>query len=156
MRIIGSLIILFSALAIARALTLEIERTLRQVSAFRGVLEQAKRQIDCYAMSASEILRRIDPSILSDCGYSGATPPRDFFELIESVRIRDAECESTLFSFAKDFGKAYRADEIAFCTLYIERMRSREQKLLKELSKRKRIIYTVAVCSALGAVILLI
>ena len=156
LKIIGSLIILFSALFIAKSLTREIEDTLKKISAVRSVLEYTKRQIGCYALSASEILRGIDSKTFAECGYKKETPPRDFSEFFSSVEIGDGEIESALASFSKDFGKAYRADELAFCTLHIERVRAREQKLMKDFAKRKKVIYTVALCLALGAVVLLI
>ena len=156
LKIIGSLIILFSSLLIAKGITREIEDTLRKISAVRSILEYTKRQIGCYALSVSEILKGLDKELLRDCGYQKNTPPRDFFELFSAIEIKDGEIESALGSFANGFGKAYRNDELAFCTLYVERVRSREQKLLKDFAKRKRVIYTVALCTALGAIVLLI
>lgn len=154
-RIVGSLAILFSAIAIAKGLASESDVTLRQVSAIRSVLEQTKRQISCYALSAGEILRQLDGDLLIDCGYFKKSPPRDFSELACSIRVRDSESASVLSAFARDFGKSYRADELALCTLYIERIRAREQKLIKDFAKRKRVIYALAVCFALAVIILL-
>ena len=70
--------------------------------------------------------------------------------------VTDAEARELILSFAKDFGKSYRQDELSRCSLYLERMRAREQKLIKESAKKKKVIYTVAICSALAVIILII
>ena len=156
MKIVGALIIVFSALVIAFELSCRVERTARTVSSLRALLEYTKNMIDCYALPSSEILRRIDAGLLFDCGYKQKNPPRDFNELVGSLDIADLEARELLYSFAKDFGKSYRADELSRCALYLEKMRSREQKLIKESAKKKKMIFTVAVCSSLAVIILIV
>ena len=127
----------------------------RSVSALRILFEHTKNMIECYSLPASEILRRFEASYFSDIGYNQGLP-QDFSELAREAKIPDAEAAELLFSFSKDFGRSYRQDEISRCSLYLERMRTREQKLIKESSKRKKIIFTVALCTALAVVILII
>ena len=74
----------------------------------------------------------------------------------QNANISDGESADILHSFAKDFGKSYRADELSRCSLSIEKIRAREQKLLKESAKKKRVIFTVAICASLAVVILII
>ena len=154
--IIGSLIIALSALAIAVELVAEVEATARSVSALRSALEHTKNMIDCYSLPADEILRRLDSSVFEECGYAKGDIPKSFLDFLEGSDIKDAEGRDIFFAFAKDFGKSFRTDELSRCSLYLERMRAREQKVMKEAQKKKRVIYTVAVCSALGVIILLI
>ena len=156
MKKIGSLMIIFSLVMIASIFTEKIERTLRSVSALRSVLEHSKTMIECYALPASEILLRVKKSVFLECGYSKKTPPHDFLEFANEADVIDAEARELILSFAKDFGKSYRQDELSRCSLYLERMRAREQKPIKESAKKKKVIYTVAICSALAVIILII
>ena len=156
MRIIGVIIIIFSSLAISRSFAAKIDVSVRSATGVRTLLERTKAMIECYSLSASEILRRVERSALIDCGYQAINPPKSFLELSEGACIGDAETRELLSAFAKDFGRGYRADELSRCSLYLERMRAREQKLIKESAKKKRVIFTVAICSSLAAIILVI
>ena len=154
--IIGSLIIALSALAIAGELVARVEASVRSTSALRSVLEHTKNMIDCYSLPSDEILRRVDRSVLLGCGYEKDDTPKSFSALLDGSDIKDPESRDIFFAFAKDFGKSFRVDELSRCSLYLERIRAREQKMVKEAQKKKRVIYTVAVCSALAVIILLI
>ena len=156
LRIIGAIIIFFSALMIAHSLSSKIDREIKAVSALRTVLERTRSMIECYSLSASEILRRIDSRLFLDCGIPGGRVPQSFGELADNIDIADVEMREAMLSFAKDFGKSYRADELSRCTLYLEKIRAREQKIIKESAKKKKVIYAVAICSSLAAVILMI
>lgn len=156
MKIIGALIIFFSSFMIAAGIVEKIDVTQRSVSALRGILEHTKNMIECYSLPAGEILKRIDSSLLSDCGCFEEKIPRDFSELAERAKIEDGEACEIFSAFSKDFGKSYRQDEILRCSLYLEKMRAREQKLTKEYAKKKKVIFTVALCSALAVIILII
>ena len=156
MKIIGAFIIIFSSVMIALRYTERIEQTLKGVSALRALLEHSKNMIECYSLPASEILKRTKRSIFVDCGYGKDDLPSDFLELASESDILDFEAREIILSFAKDFGKSYRRDELSRCSLYLERMRAREQKLAKESTKKKKVIFTVAICSALAVIILII
>lgn len=156
MKIIGVIIIFFSSVMIASILAEKADSTLRSVVALRTILEHTKTMIDCYSLPASEILRRVDISLFFDCGYSKNTPPRDFESFIQCSKIDDAEAYELFSSFADGFGKSYRQDELSRCSLYLEKMRSREQKIIKESAKKKKVIFTVAISASLAVIILII
>ena len=156
MRIIGIIIIIFSATMIATSLNSKIDLSISSVSALRMLFEHTKNMIECYSLPAGEILRRFDASCYLELGYSKKEMPRDFSELLDSTSIPDAEAYEIFSAFSRDFGRAYREDELLRCSLYLERMRAREQKLIKESAKRKKVIFTVALCSALALIILII
>ena len=158
MQIIGILLILCSTIFIANRMISEVEKTLRATSALRAVMEHTKNLIECYSLPIGQILRRLDPSVLEACGYKreNSKPPLTLLELAENSCIPDAESFEIFLSFAKDFGKEFRKDEILRCSAFLEKMRSREQKLLKESAKKKKVILTTFICMALVVVILLI
>ena len=155
MKIIGALVIIFSSVMIAMNQAEKIDDSLRCVSALRALFEHTKNMIECYSLPVGEILRRFDSEYLLEIGYSREAP-RNFLELAEGASISDSEARELLLSFSRDFGVSYRQDELARCSLYLEKMRAREQKLSKESARRKRVIYTVALCAALAIVILII
>lgn len=153
--VIGAALILLSAAVVAKHLLDGVDLTLRGVGAIRVILERTRVMIECYALPADEILKRLDPSLFADCGYSGDAP-KSFLELARGAKITDAESAEAFLAFAKDFGKSYRQDELSRCSLYLEKLRSREQKLIKESAKRKRLILTLALCAAFALIILLL
>ena len=156
MKAVGAMMIIFSSVMIASGIARKSDSDARAVSASRSILEHTKNMIECYSLPASEILRRLDSALFAECGYTLNAPPQSFEMLARNANISDAETAELLSSFAKDFGKSYRADELSRCSLYIEKARAREQKLLKESAKKKRVIFTVAICASLAVVILII
>lgn len=156
MKIIGVLMIIVSSVMIASNLAEKTDSDVRAAGALRAILEHTKNMIECYSLPASEILCRLDATLFADCGYLNDTRPNDFEAFAKNANISDAESYELLCSFAKDFGKSYRADELSRCSLYIEKMRAREQKLTKEATKKKKVIFAVAICSSLAVIILVI
>ena len=156
MKIIGVLLILCSAFFLARGYVTEIEESVRSTCALRQIMENVKNMIECYAMPIGQILKQMDPEVLKLCGYSGDSLPCDLLELLENSSVTDGESREIFFSFSKDFGKGYRKDELLRCSMFLERMRSREKKLLKEAAKKKRVVMAVSLCGAAAVVILLI
>ena len=156
MRIVGALLILCSAAFIAYGAVLEIQRALRTTIALRIVMEQVKNLIECYSLPIGRIFKKIDPLVIEACGYKGEALPTDLSELAENSVVPDKESLEIFLAFAKDFGKGYRKDELSRCSMFLERMRSREQKLSKETEKKKRVIVAISICGALAVVILLI
>ncbi len=156
LKLIGAVLIIFGAFFCVAYSFENIERSLKNVSALRTLIEYTKNMIDCYSMPAGEILSGIDTELIKNCGYSLKKLPVSFGELAENCDIYDKESKELILSFAKDFGKSYRADEVLRCSSYLEKIRSREQKLYKESQKKKKLIITVALSTALAIIILLI
>ena len=146
MKIIGVLMIAFSAIMIASNLAEKTDITVKSVSALREILEHTKNMIECYSLPISEILCGVEFSLFLDCGYSKKTPPLDFDEFLKSSDIFDCEAREHMVAFAEGFGKGYRQDELSRCSLYLEKIRAREQKLIKESAKKKNMIFSVAIC----------
>ena len=156
LKIIGVLLILCSAIFIASRQIAEIEKTVRVTSALRLIMERVKNMIECYSMPIGQILKKVEMSAFEDCGYKGEGAPCDLLDFVENSSVNDAESYEIFFAFAKDFGKGYRKDELSRCSMFLERMRSREQKVLKEAAKKKKVVLTVSLCMAAAIVILLI
>lgn len=156
MKIIGALIIIFSSIMISLDLSEKIDTSMSTVRALRMLFEHTKNMIECYSLPASEILRQFDLSAFAVLGYSKNNLPQDFATLAQNTVIDDSEAREILIAFSSDFGKSYRQDELARCSLYLEKMRAREQKLVKDSAKRKKVIFTVALCAALAVVVLIV
>ena len=134
----------------------DLEASFESACALREVLEHLKNMIECYSLPVGQILERIDPSVLKRCGYFEKKAPKDLWELVEKSNVSDKETLDIFSAFAKDFGKGYRKDELLRCGTFLDKMRAREQKMCKDLAKKKKVIPTVAVCSALAVIILLV
>ena len=89
MKLIGALIIIFSSLIIGAELSRGVERAGQSVSALRAVLEHTKNMIECYSLPSGEILRRLDRSVLGNCGYTKSDAPTDFCSFAEGMNVAD-------------------------------------------------------------------
>lgn len=156
LKIIGILLILCSAFFVANKQIVEIEESVRSASALRSIMEQIKNMIECYSLPIGQILKKVELSTFKDCGYESEKAPCDLLEFLEKSSVSDTESFEIFFAFAKDFGKEYRQDELLRCSMFLERIRNREQKLLKESAKKKKVVLTVSLCAALAVVILFI
>lgn len=155
LRIIGVALILCGAFCIAERMLADLDATLRATSALRAAIEQIKSMVACYSLPVGQILMRLEPSIFEALCYEDGIPS-NLLELAEGSVIPDTESQEIFFAFAKDFGREYREEEASRCAVFLERIRSREQKLYKERAKKKKVILTVSLCIALAVIIMLI
>lgn len=156
LKIAGALLLIISSLFIGAQLVGRVDEALKNAAALRSLLEHTKFMIDAYSLPVGKILEGVSEELLSECRYPKGKRPENFLELALRSDICDRECGDIFLAFAKDFGKGTRGDELARCSSFLERLRAREQKLYKESAKKKKLIMTLAPCSAIAAVILLI
>ncbi len=157
MRILGILALLVSAVGVALVLVRDAEHTLLRTRSLVKLLGITRDSVGMYAMSAPEILKKCGNALIEACGYpTKRKMPDSFLEMSLECDIPDGETRAAFVEFAKDFGKSYRAQEVQRCELCIERLRKRERTLASELPGKKKIIFSVSLCSALVLLILLL
>ncbi|MBQ8140467.1 MAG: stage III sporulation protein AB [Clostridia bacterium] len=155
-RIAGAAILAFSGFAGAWIMNSSVSRTLTQTEALIALMRFIRIQIECFALPASEIIRRADGELLSRCGYCGGELPESFEELFEKFSVRDGEAAAITQNFARNFGKSYRSEQLRECDYYIAQLCDAKQRISDELPKRKKVNSTLCVSSALALIILLI
>lgn len=157
MAILGSLALLLSGIGIALLLVRDAERCVERTRGLLALVRFTKTSVSMYSMSVSEILKKCSPELLRECGYQDEAPlPASFSELLAGCEIPDKDSRAAFADFAESFGNAYRAEEILRCEECIEKLRKREMSLSSALPSKKKIIFSVSLCSALSLLILLL
>ena len=157
MAILGSVALLLSGIGIAYLLARDAERCVACTRALLALVRFTRNCVSMYSMSASEILKKCEAELLDGCGYPNEAPlPASFSELFLNCEIPDKESRVAFSDFADGFGTAYRAEEILRCEDCIEKLRKREMYLTSALPSKKKMIYSVSLCSALSLLILLL
>ena len=108
-KLVGALLLALSGVLGAVWMNRRSSMVLRQADGFLALLRYVKNQVECFALPVSEILRRCDPKILSECGYEGEAVPQRMEELVEACRIEDRETVEHMTRFSREFGRCYRA-----------------------------------------------
>lgn len=157
MAILGSLALLLSGIGVALLLVREAERCVERTRGLLALVRFVRNCVSMYSMSVSEILKKCSPELLRLCGYPSDAPlPTGFAELLAGCEIPDKESRAAFADFAESFGNAYRSEEILRCEECIEKLRKREMSLSSALPSKKKIIFSVSLCSALSLLILLL
>ena len=154
--IVGSMLLLLCGMAGARMMNRSDEAKLKQVEAFLTLLRYTGEQIDCYALSAPEILSRCDLRLLEACGMMAENVPRSFEELVQVCRCEDAVSINLMKRFADGFGKQNRAEQVKECDRYIEALSARQKLLSTEIPNKRKLHMTICLTGAAMAVILLL
>lgn len=153
-KLIGSAMILCSALVFAVGHYRFEERRLRTADGFIALLLYIKGQIDCYALPLCDILQGVPLKIYADC--NSACGAESVTEMIDNSRIYlDEESERLLEAFASEFGSTFRAEQLRRCDHYVAALRERRGVIFAESQKRRRAGSAIWICSSLGLLILL-
>ncbi len=150
------MIVLACGLSLGRHLNSRDSRELGQVDALIDLLKFVKIQIECFALSAPQILSRCDAESLRLCGYELDEVPKSFEELVLAVRIKNGEACKIFCDFTKGFGKSYREEQLRQCEHYIGLLEGVQEKLAGELQNKRKLNLTLCIAGALAVIILLI
>lgn len=153
-KIIGSIIIAVSALAMAISHCRYEERRLRTLDGFISLLFYIKGQIDCYSLPLSDILSTLPVKIFSDCNTPEGAEGLD--DMIDNSRIYlEEESERLLEAFSSEFGSTFRDEQLRRCDHYISALGEQRGRLFAEVGRSRRVGSAVWICSSLCLLILL-
>ncbi|MBQ8345407.1 MAG: hypothetical protein IJY42_03975 [Clostridia bacterium] len=133
----------------------QTDARLRYAEAMLALLRYSEQQIEGYLLSAPELLARCDPTLLYRCGWREEKPPASFEELSKCCPWEDREIGRLMQSFARDFGRQYRTQQLAECRRYIARLEERNHRLAADASGERRLHHTLCLTVAAIAVVLL-
>ena len=119
LRIVGAAVLVFSGFFCSHMMNSTASKKFEQTEALIMLMRFIKIQIECFGLSASEIIRRCDENMLFLCGMRGGDNiPNNFKELFEHCGVLDRETKDILLEFASGFGKGYRSEQIKECDYY--------------------------------------
>ena len=158
-KIIGSVLLLMSVLALTREYKKFLEKRLGICRGFTELLLHVRRKIDSYLTPASQLLDGFECKALADEGYMKKAHEvgisEAFFSLEKAIPMESSE-RVILESFFADFGKDYKDGTLRSLDIAIAGLRECIEKLCAENERSLKLVCTLAVAAALGLIILLI
>ena len=133
-----------------------MQASAKKICALCQMMRYVKRMVECFSMSAREILLRMPQGLKSDCGFDGQTDEASMISFADACKIEDDEARAIFIEFARSFGKNYRAEQVRECEYYIGRMEQRERQIANRLPSQKKLAFALIVCATLGILILLL
>ena len=165
LKIIGSGILILAGGYVSLAIVAFERRRLRVLDGYISLIYYIKGQIDCYALPLTDILARVDPSILLAClGFDTETSrlsanpvkPCDLTAMVKQSRLYlHPESERLLTTMTGELGTTYRTEQVRRCEYYLSALTEERRKLYETLPGRLRTTCTLCLCCAVGTAVLL-
>ncbi len=130
--------------------------SLQQTEAWLSLIRLTRSQVECFDLSAKQILIRCEGALLRQCGYEKKHPPESFEELVSFCEIKDGRTRQIAEEFAKSFGKGYREEQLRRCTYSADLLHDRAETIRLRLPSQKKLNTTLCLSGALAMVILLL
>jgi hypothetical protein len=156
LKALGLVVLLFSGLLSATLVVNLLETRAKRVKTVCQTMRFIKRMVECFSMSARDILVKMPQKLKEDCGYTKETEDGSLLSFAMACHIEDAEAQAIFIEFARSFGKNYRAEQVRECEYYIGRMEEREQQIANRLPSQKKLALALIVCTTLVVLILLL
>ena len=156
LKILGSAVAVAASVIAAGAAVSGEKRRLTQLQAFTSVVRRLGQQIEGFSSPVPEILKKTDPALLCACGAQ-VPDTKSFASFLDSCDLAlSTQEKSVLFDFAADLGRKFRDEQVRSCTLCADRLDELSKNAELQLPKRRKVTYTLFICSALALVIILI
>ena len=156
LKVVGCGLVALSGVAISASLNKRCRCALRCAESWERLFAHIKNQVECFSLPIGEILSRIEPTLLRQCGYSGRTTPTDISELVRGTLFADGETARIAESFASEFGKCYKREQVSRCEYFIALAEERRKKLSAELPSKIKLYATLSAATSLGVIILFV
>ncbi len=156
LKIMGCFVAVSASIIAAGAIVSAEKRRVAQLLAFASLTERLGRQIENFSTPVPEILKSTDPALLHACG-SSAPDTESFVRFLDSCDLAVNEEEKrTLFTFAAELGRRFRSEQVKSCALCSEQLSQFANDAQILFPKKRKMTYTLLICSALALVIILI
>lgn len=152
----GAILLLVSGVLFGTQLNRSARGALAQIEGIERLLIFVRLQVECFSLPIGEILRRTEPSLLTQCGWKQREPPADLEALIRVCDISDPETERLLRELVSEFGRSYREEQLRRCDCYLRQLEARKERVRTALTGKKRVNLTLCAASAAALVILFV
>ena len=155
LKIIGSAVAVAASVIAAGSVVSAEKRRTAQLYALARLTEHIGRQIENFSTPVSEILKTADLSLLRECG-SSSPATESFVDFLNSCDLALSEEEKrTLFTFSAELGRRFRDEQVKSCAIFSAKLYEIANSAAQQLPKKRKVTYTLFVCSALALVIIL-
>ena len=156
LKILGCGLVALSGVAVSISLNKRVSSALVCAESWESLFVYIKNQVECFSLPVGEILSRVDPTLLRKCGYAGEETPADISRLVSGTSFADAETARIVESFASEFGRCYKGEQVSRCEYFISLAEERRKKLASELPSKRRLYATLSAATSLGVIILFV
>lgn len=156
LKILGCVLVALSGIAVSITLGRGFASALRCAESWERLLVRIKNEIECFSLPISDILLRVEPSLLRQCGYQGKDTPRGLSELLDKTVFADRETERIITRFTSEFGRSYKNEQVGRCAYFASLMEERKRKLASELPQKRKLYATLSAAASLGMIILFV
>ena len=156
LKIMGCFTAVAASIIAAGAIVSAEKRRLSQLFSFASLIGRIGQQIESFKTPVCEILKSTDPALLRSCG---ATMPdtENFIGFLNSCDLAlNEEEKRTLFTFGADLGRHFQGDQVRSCALCSKQLSDFANDAQILFPKKRKMTYTLLICSALALVIILI
>ena len=150
-KIIGSLCLLISSLFTAFLMVEREKKKRAQLRRFIDLIRYIQRSIEAFNLPLGEIIKRVDTVLVSDCEISAG----DFIKPKSELLVSEKD-EKSIKEFFSSIGKGYRDEQIKLCSYYVDELEDSLSQTEADFPKKRRLTYTLSICAALGAIILML
>ena len=158
-KMIGSALLLYAALFIAREYEKFLGKRLRVCLGFCELLSHVRRRVDGYLTPADRLLDGVECGALEEVEYISKAQSLGlrtaYFEVEEALPL-DGTARQVLSEFFADFGKDYKEETVKAADRALSALQGCAERMSCENEKSLRLLRAVAVAAALGVIILLI
>lgn len=147
-KLIGGILLIFSAISASRALVGVEKRRLRQTDSFIALIRYIRDRIDCYSTPIDKILSTCPEDILFEISGGGELSFKDL--AARNDIVLDGEGKRVLIEFSGSLGKNYRDRQIKLCDAAISSLEKYRKDKADELAVKKKAIN--AVCLAISGI----
>ncbi len=133
-------------------------KKLDQLDAYITLIDYIKNQVECFLLPIDEIISQCDASLLDRCGISAGTENLKTIEDIvkASELYIDQEALSLIGKFAKEYGKAYRSEQVRSCVFYKEELLKIYNKNKKSNDEQRKVRLAISLCISFSVILILI
>lgn len=156
LKIMGCFAAVAASVVAAGAIVSAERRRVSQLMAFSALTERLGQQIENFSSPVSNILKSTDPDLLISCG--AADPDTEnFVKFLNSCDLAlNEEEKRVLFTFGAELGRYFRSDQVKACALCSKQLSEFANDAQILFPKKRKMTYTLLICSALALVIILI
>ncbi len=155
LRLVGAVLILAAALVLAHSLAASARASVAQAEAYLALVRQIRRQIACYCRPVVEILRRLEPELLTACGLSAGTDSLASM-LDAAVLSLPREGERVVRGLGRELGRGDLAEQLALCDAAAAELESIAVAARCRLPEQLRLIRCACLCGGLAVILLLL
>ena len=133
-------------------------KKLNQLDAYITLIDYIKNQVECFLLPIDEIICKCDILLLNRCGITeGIEKVKTIEDIVAASELYiDQDALSLIDKFAKEYGRAYRAEQVRSCVFYKEELLKIYNNNKKSNDEQKKVRLAISLCVSFSIILILI